>query len=60
MNLRDLHKIATEARDAAHRAYALALKTTSDTSDAYAALLLANRVRDSLYEMIISEISKGS
>jgi hypothetical protein len=62
MDLKTLHARATEARDAAHRAYEIALKNRqgpSDTDDAYAALIKSNMVRNDIYamqlELVIAE-----
>lgn len=51
-----LHAKATESRNAAHRAYTVALansKGNDDTLHAYKALLLANQVKSDLYEQIL-------
>lgn len=59
MDLKTLHAQATETRDAAHRAYKIALrnrKSPGDTDDAYAALLKANVVRDSIYAMQLEAV----
>lgn len=57
--LQAMHDLATQARDAAHRAYtiALRLRTTNDgtdTRDAYEALLLTNNVRDRIYDALVT------
>jgi hypothetical protein len=52
-----LHDAATLARDAAHRAYQVALanrQKDGDTEHAYEALLAANRVRDSIYRLVLA------
>lgn len=52
-----LHDAATLARDAAHRAYQIALKNrreAGDTEHAYEALLAANRVRDGIYRAVLA------
>lgn len=61
--LRAMHDLATEARDAAHRAYEMALRTRktddgTDTRDAYEALLLANKVRDRIYDALIASAAR--
>lgn len=72
MDLRKLHKLATEARDSAHVAYTIALRnrrcvtqdprthSAGDTQAAFETLVLANAVRDSIYEMLLTSIAKGS
>lgn len=60
--LKRLHEMATETRNAAHRAYTTALRNTApnyDTKDAYDTLLKANGVMARIYAMVLESIVKG-
>lgn len=56
--LKDLHALATKARDSAHRAYTVALqnrRTEGDTEYAWATLLKTNQVRDAIYSALLEK-----
>lgn len=57
-----LHAVATETRDSAHRAYEIALRNITepgDTQAAYDTLLLANKVRDKIYQAVLALAVRG-
>lgn len=64
-DMKKLHTLATEARDASHKAYQAALDAsrgdnTVDIEPAFQALLMANRVKARIYRLMTDMIASGS
>lgn len=64
-DMKKLHSLAIEARDASHKAYLAALDAyrdddTEDTEPAFQALLMTNRVEARIYLLMKDTIASGS